>query len=145
MSEVTISRSPEGENPREADTHYVKVKGWEYDVLVDAYCRLGGDTDTLAPLSEPSLSHNNGISQLARLLVRGDISADDFEEPIPAPERQENRFAKLNVALLPSEREAVDSRVSLGQIDTNWRNRRDIYRKLRQGVILPFVTEVTQE
>jgi len=144
MSELQIPRSPTGENPREADSFYVKIRGWEFDTLVRAYERLGGEEDTLAPLDSPALSHNNGVAQLARAICRGDITAEEFE-PIPAPKREENRFAKLNLALLPSEMNEVRERIALSGESEQWRNRRKDYKKLRQGVILPFCERVTEE
>jgi len=143
MSDVSLPSASGDENPRSADEYYVKLKGWEYDALVEVGRRLGGDSETLAPLSEPSLKHNDMVSQVIRLLCRRDITPADFEEPIATDEPTENRFAKVSVALLPSERAAIDNRISLGEIDSNWRNHRDFYKKVRQGVVLPFVQEVS--
>jgi len=144
MSELQLPRSPEGENPREANTHYVKIRGWEFDALVRAYERLGGSADTLSPLDSPALRHNNGVAQLARAIATGEVTADDFEEPISRPESDENRYAKLNLALLPSEMNDVRERVALSGEIEQWRNRREDYKNLRQGVILPFCERVTE-
>jgi len=140
---LELSRAPEGENPRNASRHTVKLRGWEFQVLVEAYEQLGGDRDTLAPLDTPALGTNDGVSQLCRAIARGEVTPDEIGEPIPAPEPEEGRFIRLEINLLPSELSEVRERVALGAEAESWRNRREDYKKLRQGVILPFVQEVS--
>lgn len=134
-----------GENPRKAQTIRVTVSGSEYDTLTEVYSRLGGDTDRLDLLREPSLSHNHGIDQTVRALVRGEVTADDFHEPFPSPESSgdENRYAKLSIAFTPDEISSLEERTVSSERDGDM-NRRAIARTLRRSVIQPFVAEVTR-
>lgn len=127
-----------GENPRKAETITVTVSGREHDTLVEAYRRLGGRVETLECLSEPSLSHNMGLDQTVRALVRGEISASDFDKPFPSPESSdENRWAKMNVAFTPAEVSSLEER---SDRDDSM-NHRAVSRKLR-AVVSEFVEEV---
>lgn len=133
----------EGENPREATAVFVKLRGEEYDALVQAAQQYGVNAETFDRLHTPALKHNNGMTQFLRLLVQGEVSPADFD-PIPATESPEgNRFAKLEVALMPAEIGRVENSLSDEDVSRDFRNTDRVAQKLRQGVVVPFVAEVT--
>ena len=139
---MSLALSPD-ENPRESTELYLKLRREEYDVLVQAAEQYGVDTDTWDRLETPALKHNNGLSQFLRLVAQGEVSASDFES-VPAVESQEgNRFVKVQVALMPSEIARVEDSISADTLRNDFRNRDVTCQKFRQGVILPFIQEVT--
>ena len=132
------------ENPRNSYEVSLKLRGEEYEVLVQAAEQYGVDTDTWDRLEKPALKGNNGFTQFLRLLVQGEVSASEFSS-IPAVESQEdNRFVQCRVALMPDEINRVENSIPSADLDSSYRNYDKMAKKLRQGVLLPFVQEVTR-
>lgn len=125
----------------------VHITGTEFETLVAVYEQLGGDTRTLAPLWEPSLQSNDGISQTVRAVLSDEIDASDFE-PIPSPESSDDRLARLEVDLPHSEIRSLEGNVSLSdngdESHPRLKNDSQASKKLRRGVIRPFCEEVTE-
>jgi hypothetical protein len=138
-----LDLSFDGENPRSASTVYLKLKAHEFEAIKQAYLQLGGDEKHFNPLTEQHLGHNNGPSQVVRALANGSLSTGEIEA-IDVEEKPDNHYTKCEVALLPSELDSVDRRVPNGKLDYSYRNVDTMAKKLRQGVIVPFVDEVSR-
>lgn len=133
-------------NPRKAEVIRCSLAGEEYDALINCMDAFGIDTDSLHTLTNTcQLGHNTAFEQFVRLMIQGEVNASELDpEPVPTENPAIPAGAtpqpKIEVALTPDEKEAVEYSMSKQQLleaDTSRNHGRAA--KLRAGVIRPFL------
>lgn len=118
---------------------YLTIRASEYEQLRKVYAQMGGNLENLDGLDEPTLGHNNGISQLVRFILNGQLP-ETAVDPVSRP-TESDLYTKMEVALTQEE---YDSLRSTEECEHDFRNRDAAARQLRQNVILPFCKAVTR-
>lgn len=118
---------------------YLTIRASEYEQLRKVYDQMGGNLENLDPLADSYLGHNNGIAQLVRFVLNGELSTDEVEPVSQATES--DLYTKMEVALTPDE---YDDLRSTPACDHDFRNRDEAAKQLRQNIIMPFCEAVTR-
>ncbi|WP_160134450.1 hypothetical protein [Halococcus salsus] len=123
----------------------------EYEQLLQVVEGFGVDTHQKPRLTDKALGHNDGLHQLLRLAIQGNLDASTIEPTEPAVSLRTpdgaRRIHRMRVTVPPKERSIVDASISeseLASMETDY-NTSHTSKAMRHGIIRPLLEEAFED